>query len=71
MTAIRPFDLETLRAQGLETIVVDLAAGTLELRFAHYVQIWQRVPAPSLAAQKGGYLRAFNGELYVGPKETP
>jgi hypothetical protein len=70
MSVVQPFDLQALRVAGLELIVVDVAAGTLELRFAHTTEIWQRVDAGAAAIRVAKYLRSFNGELYVGPREA-
>jgi len=70
MSAVRPFDLPALRIAGLEQLVVDLAAGTLELRFTSHAEIWQRVDAGAAAIKVAKYLRSFNGELYVGPREA-
>ena len=69
MSAIRPFDLAALRDRRLETILVDLAAGTLELRFADHVEIWQRIDLAG-AAVAGRALRSFNGEAYIGPRDA-
>jgi hypothetical protein len=59
-----PFDLAALRARGLSLILVNLASGTLELRFTDHVEVWQKA-----AADAKGPLRSFNGEAYVGPRE--
>lgn len=59
-----PFDLSALRARGLSCLVVDLARGTLELRFTDHVEVWQRAPVDAK-----GPLRSLHGETYVGPRE--
>ena len=44
-----PFDLAALEKRRLTLIMIDLAAGTLTLRFADHVEVWRRVADPSKA----------------------
>ena len=67
MAVVLPFDLVALEKRRLTLIMIDLAAGTLTLRFADHVEVWRRVADPSKARRP----MSLNGIAYIGPGDLP
>jgi hypothetical protein len=68
MPNIPAFDVAALRTRNLRLIVLDVAAGTLELRFADHVEIWQRVSPETARTASPRIVRTFNGDPYIGAR---